>query len=74
MSILRPVEFLVVTGASRGAVDEALNSPALKTLSLTASDDVCARHGARHPLRRILGFAGLDGPRLRRADGTVACR
>jgi phthiodiolone/phenolphthiodiolone dimycocerosates ketoreductase len=47
---------LVVTGASRGAVDEALNSPILKALSLTASDEVFARHGARHPLGE--GFSG----------------
>jgi phthiodiolone/phenolphthiodiolone dimycocerosates ketoreductase len=56
MSILPAVEFLVVTGPSRGAVDEALNSPVLKALSLTASDEVFARHGARHPLGE--GFSG----------------
>ena len=56
MSILPAVEFLVVTGASRGAVDEALNSPVLKAPSLTASDEVFARHGARHPLGK--GFSG----------------
>ena len=56
MSILPAVEFLVVTGRSRGAVDEALNSPVLKALSLTASDEVFARHGARHPLGQ--GFSG----------------
>jgi Luciferase-like monooxygenase len=43
MSILPAVEFLVVTGASRGAVEEALNSPVLKAPSLTASDEVFAR-------------------------------
>jgi phthiodiolone/phenolphthiodiolone dimycocerosates ketoreductase len=56
MAILPAVEFLVVTGPSRGAVDEALNSPVLKALSLTASDEVFARHGARHPLGE--GFSG----------------
>jgi phthiodiolone/phenolphthiodiolone dimycocerosates ketoreductase len=56
MSLLPAVEFLVVTGTSRGAVDEALNSPILKALSLTASDDVFARHGTRHPLGQ--GFSG----------------
>lgn len=56
MSILPAVEFLVVTGASRGAVDDALNSPILKALALTASDKVFARHGARHPLGE--GFSG----------------
>jgi phthiodiolone/phenolphthiodiolone dimycocerosates ketoreductase len=56
MSILPAVEFLVVTGASRDAVDEALDSEVLKALSLTASDEVFARHGARHPLGE--GFSG----------------
>jgi phthiodiolone/phenolphthiodiolone dimycocerosates ketoreductase len=56
MAILPAVEFLVVTGASRDAVDEALNSEVLKALSLTASDEVFARHGARHPLGE--GFSG----------------
>jgi phthiodiolone/phenolphthiodiolone dimycocerosates ketoreductase len=55
-AILPAVEFLVVTGPSRGAVDEALNSPVLKALSLTASDEVFARHGACHPLGQ--GFSG----------------
>jgi phthiodiolone/phenolphthiodiolone dimycocerosates ketoreductase len=55
-AILPAVEFLVVTGPSRGAVDEALNSPVLKALSLTASDEVFARHGACHPLGH--GFSG----------------
>jgi phthiodiolone/phenolphthiodiolone dimycocerosates ketoreductase len=56
MSILPAVEFLVVTGASRDAVADALNSEVLKALSLTASDEVFARHGARHPLGQ--GFSG----------------
>ena len=56
MSILPAVEFLVVTGSSRDAVDEALDSEVLKALSLTASDEVFARHGARHPLGE--GFSG----------------
>jgi phthiodiolone/phenolphthiodiolone dimycocerosates ketoreductase len=56
MSILPAVEFLVVTGASRDAVDEALDSPILRALSLTASDEVFVRHGARHPLGQ--GFSG----------------
>jgi phthiodiolone/phenolphthiodiolone dimycocerosates ketoreductase len=55
-AILPAVEFLVVSGASRGAVDEALDSPILKALSLTASDEVFTRHGARHPLGE--GFSG----------------
>ncbi|OBI49394.1 LLM class flavin-dependent oxidoreductase [Mycobacterium sp. E787] len=56
MAVLPAVEFLVVTGPSAGAVDDALDSPVLKALSLTASDDVYARHGACHPLGQ--GFSG----------------
>ncbi len=55
-AVLPAVEFLVVTGPSRGAVDDALNSPVLKSLALTASDEVFARHGACHPLGQ--GFSG----------------
>jgi phthiodiolone/phenolphthiodiolone dimycocerosates ketoreductase len=55
-AVLPAFEFLVVTGPSRGAVDEALNSPVLKALSLTASDEVFARQGACHPLGQ--GFSG----------------
>jgi alkanesulfonate monooxygenase SsuD/methylene tetrahydromethanopterin reductase-like flavin-dependent oxidoreductase (luciferase family) len=62
MAILPAVEFLVVTGASRDAVAEALNSEVLKALSLTASDEVFARHGAWHPL-------GQGSPDLR-----ISCR
>ncbi|MBV8346438.1 MAG: hypothetical protein JOZ49_02560 [Mycolicibacterium sp.] len=47
---------MVVTGASCGAVEEAPNFPVLKSLSLTASDEVFARYGARHPLGE--GFSG----------------
>jgi phthiodiolone/phenolphthiodiolone dimycocerosates ketoreductase len=56
MAILPAVEFLVVTGPSRAAVDDALNSPVLEALSLTASDEVFARHGSSHPLGQ--GFSG----------------
>jgi phthiodiolone/phenolphthiodiolone dimycocerosates ketoreductase len=56
MSILPAVEFLVVTGANRDDVDEALNSEVLKALSLTASDEVFSRHGVSHPLGQ--GFSG----------------
>jgi phthiodiolone/phenolphthiodiolone dimycocerosates ketoreductase len=56
MAILPAVEFLVVTGPSRAAVDDALGSPVLEALSLTASDEVFARHGASHPLGE--GFSG----------------
>jgi len=56
MCILPAVEFIVVTGASGDAVAEALNSPILRAFGLTASDEVFARHGARHPLGE--GFSG----------------
>jgi phthiodiolone/phenolphthiodiolone dimycocerosates ketoreductase len=55
-AVLPAVEFLVVTGPSRGAVDDALNSPVLKALALTASDKVFGHHGACHPLGQ--GFSG----------------
>jgi phthiodiolone/phenolphthiodiolone dimycocerosates ketoreductase len=55
-AVLPAVEFLVVTGPTRGAVDDALTSPVLKALSLTASDEVFVRHGAQHPLGE--GFSG----------------
>src|SRR6201997_820042 len=57
-AVLPAVEFLVVTGPSRGAVDDALNSPVLKPLAPTASDEVFARHGACHPLGE--GFSGFE--------------
>jgi phthiodiolone/phenolphthiodiolone dimycocerosates ketoreductase len=47
MSILPAIEFLVVTGPSRGAVDEALDSPVLKALSPTASDEAATAPGIR---------------------------
>jgi phthiodiolone/phenolphthiodiolone dimycocerosates ketoreductase len=40
----------VVTGASRGEVDEALGSTVQKALVLNAPAQVWARHGVRHPL------------------------
>ena len=40
----------VVTGRSRGEVDEALGSPAMKAFALNLPAYVWARHGARHPL------------------------
>lgn len=56
MAVLPAVEFLVVTGPSRAAVDDGLDSPVLESLALTASDEVFGRHGARHPLGE--GFSG----------------
>jgi phthiodiolone/phenolphthiodiolone dimycocerosates ketoreductase len=40
----------VVTGRSRGEVDEALGSPPMKAFALNLPAYVWARHGARHPL------------------------
>jgi len=40
----------VVTGRSRGEVDEAQGSPAMKAFALNLPAYVWARHGARHPL------------------------
>lgn len=40
----------VVTGLSRGEVDEALGSPPMKAFALNLPAYVWARHGARHPL------------------------
>ena len=57
MAILPAVEFLVVTGASRDAVADALESPVLTALSLTASDEVFPPRRA-HPLGQGFSFAG----------------
>ena len=48
----------VVTGRSRGEVDEALGSPAIKAFALNLPAYVWARHGARHPLGD--DFTGLQ--------------
>jgi phthiodiolone/phenolphthiodiolone dimycocerosates ketoreductase len=50
LSITAANWFFVVTGASRGEVDEALGSTAQKAFALNAPAEVWARHGARHPL------------------------
>jgi phthiodiolone/phenolphthiodiolone dimycocerosates ketoreductase len=42
--------FFVVTGASRGEVDDVLGSTVQKAFVLNAPADIWARHGARHPL------------------------
>lgn len=39
-----------MTGRSRGQVDEALGSHAIKAFALDVSAELWARHGARHPL------------------------
>jgi phthiodiolone/phenolphthiodiolone dimycocerosates ketoreductase len=48
---ITPAVFLgVITGASRGEVDEAIDSPGIRSWMLAASDEVFTRYGARHPL------------------------
>ena len=42
--------FFVVTGRSRGEVDDVLGSEAMKTFALNLPAQAWARHGARHPL------------------------
>ena len=50
MSITAANWLFVVTGASRGEVDEALESTAMKAFALNLPADEWARHGATHPL------------------------
>src|ERR1700728_4253152 len=50
LSITAANWFFVVTGASRGEVDEALGSTAMKAFALSVPAEEWARHGARHPL------------------------
>jgi phthiodiolone/phenolphthiodiolone dimycocerosates ketoreductase len=40
----------VVTGGSRGEVDEALSSTAMKAFALNVPAEGWARHGVSHPL------------------------
>jgi phthiodiolone/phenolphthiodiolone dimycocerosates ketoreductase len=50
LSITAANWFFVVTGASRGEVDDALGSTAMKAFVLNVPAEVWARQGARHPL------------------------
>ena len=50
MSIIPAVNLFVITGRGRDDVDEALESEMIKSFGLTASDEIFARHGARHPM------------------------
>jgi phthiodiolone/phenolphthiodiolone dimycocerosates ketoreductase len=50
LSITAAIWFFVVTGASRGEVDDALGSTAQKAFMLNAPAELWARHGVRHPL------------------------
>jgi phthiodiolone/phenolphthiodiolone dimycocerosates ketoreductase len=58
MAIVPAVLLMVVTGDSRDAVDEALESKIIKSAGLHVSDEVYRRHGARHPLGE--GFSGAQ--------------
>jgi phthiodiolone/phenolphthiodiolone dimycocerosates ketoreductase len=58
MAILPAVGLFVVTGRTRDEVDEALDSEVIRVFGLNASDEVFARHAARHPLGA--GFAGAQ--------------
>jgi phthiodiolone/phenolphthiodiolone dimycocerosates ketoreductase len=58
MSITPAVWLMVVTGRSRGEVDEALDSEVIRAGGLNASDEFFARHGLQHPLGA--GFSGAQ--------------
>lgn len=47
--------FFVITGRSRGEVDEVLDSTAVKAFALNAPASEWARHGARHPMGEEFG-------------------
>lgn len=48
---ITPAVFLgVITGASRAEVDEAIESPGIRSWMLAASDEVFTRYGAHHPV------------------------
>jgi phthiodiolone/phenolphthiodiolone dimycocerosates ketoreductase len=58
MSIVPAICLPVLTGRTRGEVDEALESEVVKAGALNASDEFFAQHGAQHPLG--VGFAGAQ--------------
>jgi phthiodiolone/phenolphthiodiolone dimycocerosates ketoreductase len=57
-SIRPAIALILVTGRSRDAVDEAIGSPAVRSMALCVPDSEWARHGAQHPMGR--GFSGLQ--------------
>ena len=57
-SIIPATWLWVVTGGSRGEVDEALGSDIMKAIALNWPADVWARHGASHPMGD--DFTGLQ--------------
>jgi len=58
MSITAANWLFVVTGRSRGEVDDVLGSDVMKTFALLLPADVWARHGVSHPLGA--DFTGLQ--------------
>ena len=58
MSIVPAMCLPVLTGRTRGEVDEALESELVKVAALNASDEFFAQHGAQHPLG--VGFTGAQ--------------
>jgi phthiodiolone/phenolphthiodiolone dimycocerosates ketoreductase len=58
MAIVPAMWMLVLTGRSRGEVDEALESEVIRAGGLLATDEFYAMHGAQHPLG--VGFAGAQ--------------
>jgi phthiodiolone/phenolphthiodiolone dimycocerosates ketoreductase len=58
MSIVPAICLPVLTGRTRGEVDEALESEVVKVGALNASDEFFAQHGAQHPLGA--GFTGAQ--------------
>jgi phthiodiolone/phenolphthiodiolone dimycocerosates ketoreductase len=57
-SVLPAVGLIMVTGRTRDDVDEAIDSPAVRSMALCVPDSDWARHGAQHPLGK--GFSGLQ--------------
>jgi phthiodiolone/phenolphthiodiolone dimycocerosates ketoreductase len=58
MAITPAIWITVVTGRSRGEVDEALESEVVRAAGLLASDEFFAEHGAQHPMG--VGFRGAQ--------------
>jgi len=58
MAIVPAMWIAVLTGRSRGEVDEALESQVIRSTGLLASDEFFAAHGAQHPLGA--GFSGAQ--------------
>lgn len=58
MSIVPALLLPVVTGRNPSEVEEALESELVKSVALTASDEVFIKHGAHHPLG--VGFSGAQ--------------